>query len=25
MIRVHPSREAWVKKVLADDWKKRRK
>ena len=25
MIRVHPSREAWVKKVLADDWKRSRK
>ena len=25
LIRVHPSREAWVKKVLADDWEKRRK
>lgn len=25
LIRVHPSREAWVKKVLADEWEKRRK
>ena len=25
LIRVHPSREAWVKKVLADNWEKRRK
>jgi hypothetical protein len=25
LIRVHPSREAWIKKVLADDWEKRRK
>lgn len=25
IIRVHPSREAWIKKELADKWEKRRK